>query len=486
MGKGLTSNTAALCTILAAAYIVLGRLTFAVSVEYGNVTSVVFAPEGVALAFTILFGARVAPGIVIGQMLLSYWSGPSILGGLGIGLFNCAEGILGGYLFHRWKISHGFDRLRDVGLFVAMIFFILQPISATGGVLVLWLIGTIPPELIPSSWASWWIQGIQKPLPSLELVPSAWAHWWLGNSIGQLMVAPLLIAWLRPAPAHTAGSDAGHTILITSVIGFVVLLTLGDLQSHPLLLLTVIYPVLVWLGLRYGIRVATIVNLLIVPAVTWAAASGQGFMSHLSVPERIAYVGFFIATGSIFMLMLCAMFEERRRLVEQLTDLACKDGLTQISNRRHFVESAERAIAQAHRHGRSLSLMLLDVDHFKQVNDRHGHAVGDLVLAMVGRCCREIARKSDLVGRVGGEEFALLLPETPAKGAQEFAERLRLLIADQEVKTEQGLVRITISAGVSSLGEQDALEGLMTAADRAMYQAKHSGRNRVELAARIP
>jgi len=473
----------ALNLLLMALYVVLGRITFAASVEYGNVTSVVFVPEGVALAFAILFGPRVAPGIVLGQALLSYWSGPSVLGGLGIGLFNAAEAVLGGWLFRRWGLSRRFGRPRDVGLFAAMVLCILQPISATGGILVLLAVGMVPPEAAAWLGDAWWIRGLQKPLPSLDLVPSAWVHWWIGNSVGQLLAVPLLLAWLTPGTrradpvrllelaALAAGVSAGLLLLPwQSPQGFVLLLAVG-------------YPLLIWIGLRYGLRAATVANVLATLVVVSAGVHGYGFMQQMSVPDRLFYVSFFIATGVLSSLALFALLEERRALIQQLTELASKDALTKVSNRRYFVEQAERALAQAWRAGSPVSLVLLDVDHFKRINDQYGHAAGDLALRALARCCMETLRPGDVVGRIGGEEFALLLPRADARDAAAAAERLRERVKALALHAGRShALRMTFSAGIAQAAPQDGLDDLLRRADEAMYQAKRAGRDRIALA----
>lgn len=487
----INSRVVTLNGLLLFLYVALGRLTFAGSVEHGNVTSVIFVPEGVALAFAIRYGARVAPGILLGQTMLSYWSGPSLLGGLGIGFFNALEAVLGGYLCHRWRLSLVFDRLRDVGLFAGMIFFILQPISATVGVLILLAHGMIPAHmasaLIPAHMAdllggAWWIQGIQKPLLSLNLALPAWMHWWTGNCVGQLLVAPLVLAWLSPVKRKAAPLRWIELVGLAAGTAVVLLLAYTDLPSSPVLLLALGYALLVWIALERGLRAVTVANTLMAMMVVWLGVHGDGFMSNLPVPERLFYVSFFVGTAVLFSLTLFALFEERKDLIHQLTELASKDALTQLSNRRHFTEQSERELTRARREGQPVSLALLDVDHFKAINDRHGHAVGDQVLQMFARCCGATLRASDLMGRVGGEEFALLLPNTNAQHAGEILRRMLNMIAQQSIHTPDGAeVRITFSAGVVEIAPGASLDAMYSAADRALYQGKSAGRNRVEV-----
>lgn len=469
-------NVAVAALILAAAYLILGRLTFAVSVEYSNVTSVVFAPEGVALAFAVAFGPRVAWGVLLGQALLSIWSGPSVLGGLAIGTVNALECALGALLFVRWRISPRFGHPRDVLLFVALVFLVLQPLSATGGVSVLWALGATPLDWIPDALEPFWVQGIQRPLTDAAEIPSAWAHWWIGNAVGQVLIAPLLLAWSIKRGDHrtTTRPDLIVSAVAIGLLGFAA----TAFPIYPLLILGVTYPLLVWIGLRRGLRGVTTANVLIAPAITWAGASGYGFLAHLSVPDRLAYVSFFIATASVFSLMLFAMFEERRLLVERLDKLARQDSLVPLANRRHFVETLNRELEHAAQDGGSLSVVVFDVDHFKRINDNFGHAAGDLALTAVAETCASLLGDGDLAARVGGEEFAIALPDTDLETARGFADELRAAVAEQHLGHDT-LAPMTVSVGVAVAHPRDSLDALLNRADRALYAAKRGGRNSV-------
>ena len=175
--------------------------------------------------------------------------------------------------------------------------------------------------------------------------------------------------------------------------------------------------------------------------------------------------------------------------IEQLRELATVDDLTKLLNRRQFLASLEAEYRRSVLSNANLSVLMIEADNFKQINDRfkqindrHGHAAGDTVLhALAERCC-SVLRKSDVVGRVGGEEFAILLPETDVDGAVEVAERLRAAIAAVGIPREEGVpLRVTVSIGVSTLAGNANLVTLMSQADDALYDAKHRGRNRVRL-----
>jgi diguanylate cyclase (GGDEF)-like protein len=174
-----------------------------------------------------------------------------------------------------------------------------------------------------------------------------------------------------------------------------------------------------------------------------------------------------------------ALALENAFLVEQLRQAASTDGLTGIANRRSFDGTLDRYLARATSSFEPVSLVLLDIDHFKRLNDEHGHQVGDDVLRQVALTLREAARVVDVPARYGGEEFAVVLPECDAEEAALVADRLRRAIAEAAT-----LVPITVSAGVATFPLHAASSAaLIRAADDALYRAKDAGRDRVVAAA---
>ncbi|MHB8765825.1 MAG: sensor domain-containing diguanylate cyclase [Deferrisomatales bacterium] len=168
------------------------------------------------------------------------------------------------------------------------------------------------------------------------------------------------------------------------------------------------------------------------------------------------------------------------RTLEQLKALAATDGLTGLANRRVFLDRLAAEAVRSRRYPGGLALILLDVDHFKKVNDTHGHPAGDEVLRRVAQCLRGFARETDLVARYGGEEFAALLPSTDLAGARILAERVRAGIEALAVTWDGKTIPVRASLGVSTLeGEKDTPEALVARADQALYAAKQGGRNRV-------
>lgn len=168
----------------------------------------------------------------------------------------------------------------------------------------------------------------------------------------------------------------------------------------------------------------------------------------------------------------------------KLIELATTDGLTHVLNRRAFLESAEDSFELMRRYGRPLSLLMIDADHFKSINDRYGHQVGDDVLVLLAQVCRDCLRTTDKLARFGGEEFIALLPETALDRAAEVASRLQDKVRDARVVTEDGeTVGFTVSIGVSEvLQSDDDMENVISRADAALYAAKEQGRDRFVVA----
>ncbi|WP_448205167.1 GGDEF domain-containing protein [Azospirillum sp. sgz302134] len=165
---------------------------------------------------------------------------------------------------------------------------------------------------------------------------------------------------------------------------------------------------------------------------------------------------------------------------ERLRQLSITDPLTGACNRRHFFDVAEQEMARSRRYDRPVALLVLDVDHFKRINDTHGHAVGDEALRVFTDACQSVLRGNDLLGRMGGEEFAILLPETDAAGAALVAERIRARTAELSVPAGAEEVRFTVSIGLASChAGSRSVDGLLSCADEALYRAKAAGRNRV-------
>ncbi|ACG71382.1 diguanylate cyclase [Anaeromyxobacter sp. K] len=205
---------------------------------------------------------------------------------------------------------------------------------------------------------------------------------------------------------------------------------------------------------------------------TWV--NGREVAVHRLAPGDRVQVGAFVAR------YLRAGDAEESELAA-LADLALRDPLTGLPNRRAFEESLRREVARARRGGDRLAVAVLDVDRFKDVNDRHGHAAGDVALAEVARRAAAALRAGDLLARIGGEELAAILPGADVAAAAEVAERVRCAVGKEPVQAGGQAIRVTVSLGCAELAPEDA-EGadLFARADAQLYRAKHAGRDRVE------
>jgi diguanylate cyclase (GGDEF)-like protein len=165
---------------------------------------------------------------------------------------------------------------------------------------------------------------------------------------------------------------------------------------------------------------------------------------------------------------------------EEIYRLMTVDGLTQAYNRRYFDEALEREFNRSRRYSRDLSLIAMDIDFFKRVNDTYGHLAGDSLLRQLAAAVKPKLRRDDIFARTGGEEFGVLLPEIPLEAARLIAEKVRRIVETTTFRHEQLVIPCTVSLGVAMLGGDDAAESLYRRADERLYEAKQRGRNRVE------
>jgi len=173
---------------------------------------------------------------------------------------------------------------------------------------------------------------------------------------------------------------------------------------------------------------------------------------------------------------------DNAKLFERMQQLAITDGLTNLYNRRYFYMVLENEIERARRYASPLSLVMMDIDHFKRVNDKYGHLAGDDVLEAMAGLCKGLLRQADEMFRYGGEEFTILLPETNAELAMNVAERIRRTIAETVFNTDKEQVKISVSMGVTQFDPSYASPGdFIETADKALYEAKQAGRNCVKV-----
>lgn len=233
--------------------------------------------------------------------------------------------------------------------------------------------------------------------------------------------------------------------------------------------------------------------------MAWAEVSGLAARDAAALPAQnyaflsMVLTGLGVVCGAllIYPTIARAAVEQGnlRRMTETLSvrsqsleHAAATDGLTGMHNRRYFDDALREYLAAFRRIGKPIGMIVLDLDHFKQVNDTHGHDVGDEVLRQVAGCLQEFTRYHDVVARLGGEEFAILSPNIGQRQLVDLAERIRRAVAQLAIPTGNVTVRVTISAGVAIWDGKETGESLYRRADTQLYDAKRSGRNRVSAA----
>ena len=204
--------------------------------------------------------------------------------------------------------------------------------------------------------------------------------------------------------------------------------------------------------------------------------SGEEFIAHITLDAVRMVSGQIAAYVEVF-----HDITEQKRREERLYQRATRDPLTGLFNRGHFTEMATIEIDRARRFAEPLSLAMLDIDHFKKINDTYGHEAGDKAIICLATACARFIRKIDFIGRIGGEEFAILLPRANKEPAVQVMQRLRIMLAEQRVPVLDKNINFTVSMGIATLRPTTKdLAELLRNADAALYKAKREGRNRVE------
>jgi len=186
---------------------------------------------------------------------------------------------------------------------------------------------------------------------------------------------------------------------------------------------------------------------------------------------------------SVTIMPICLVLAVENRLIRELEHVASHDSLTGVWGRRIMLDAIKRQLAALRRYGTEFGLLIIDLDRFKPINDQHGHLAGDAVLIAVVNAIRPILRTESLFGRLGGEEFAVLLPNCNATDLHNMAERIRAIVEGLSVRYEELDLQVTVSIGGCQVSDPqvDKVATALTVADRALYRAKDSGRNRVDI-----
>lgn len=295
---------------------------------------------------------------------------------------------------------------------------------------------------------------------------------WIG--LGELAASAVLFLgiWRLKSTRYLQAWIYGYLVTLFSFFLVIIVLPNASVSAFVWVLMM---PVLAYLllGKREGLILCT----------PFMLAGGVIYYIHLGqVNSAHAYIDLLnmVLCGAL-MLVFVHLYEIRREEAEQrLVDMAQTDALTGLANRSSFQGTLNRTIAECERSGVSFALVIMDIDHFKVVNDTLGHDAGDHVLRNIGRCLTERLRGTDFVGRLGGEEFGLILRDVKPADAFELMDQLRQRIADSELTYGEARIRVTASFGIAQWPDHGReAESLLRVADRCLYSGKRAGRNRV-------
>src|SRR5215469_12755977 len=446
---GNKRGSVAAIVMLALAYFTAAKLGFKFAYINPSATAV-WVPTGISITAFLILGYRVWPAIFLGAFLANVTTAGSVLTSIAISIGNTLEGILGSYLVNRFAASRRFfERASDIFRFAFLAGMVATAVSATIGVTALALAGF-------ADWAKY---------------STIWCTWWVGDASGAIVVTPLVLLWRdNPSLKWSRNQIIELSFLFLGLISSAFFVFGGRFHSlvknYPLEYLCI--PFLIWAAFRFGRRKAATANLLLGVIATWGTLEGYGPFSRQSQNTSLLLLQVFIAIVSITSLALAAESSEHKRAEEHVRQLAVTDPLTGLANYRQLLSALELEIKRYGRTGRSFAVLLLDLDGLKRINDSHGHVIGSRALCRIGQVLRTHCRDVDTPARYGGDEFALVLPETTAKGAEQIAARIR-----ERVAQDEEIPAISVSVGIAVFPEDgETIEAILSRADRSLYDMK--------------
>jgi len=444
--------------VVATGYFVLAKAGLEFAFANQSVTSV-WPPTGLALAAILIWGYRMWPAVAAGAFLANITTAGPLLGVLGITTGNTLEAVVGAYLLTRVAgFRPTLERVKDVSALVFYAAILSTMISATIGVASLLAAGLVPDGEIASTWRVWWF----------------------GDLGGDLIVAPaLLVIASRPWSELRLGIHADATALLAVLVGVSVFaFTVESTLSY------VVFPILFWIAFRFR-QPGTVAAGVIVSAIAvWFTAHGEGPFIDGSQDSELLRAQTFVGVATVIGLLGAALITERRQAGEQLRYLADHDQMTGLLNRGRFTEELRAWFAYNSRYDVQGAVLIIDVDHFKEVNDGLGHAAGDELLVRLASVLRRRLRDTDVAARWGGDEFTVLLPRASEdEAATVAAALLEALRSEGAVMSEEGMRKATVSIGVTPFGSGLGLDldEVLARADIALYRAKNAGRDQVQL-----
>ena len=437
---------------VAAVYFLAGKLGLSLAFVHPCSTAV-WPPSGIALAAFLILGYRVWPGVALGAFLVNVTTAGSIWTSIAIAVGNTLEGVAGAYLVSRFANgARCFDRVQDTLKFAFLGGLACTAISSTIGVSALALGGF-------ARWADY------KPI---------WFTWWLGDAAGILVLGSLLLLWSSDYRVKWKWERMGEFGILLAGLTATSQIVFGPFahRSYPVEYLCI--PFLIWSAFRFGPREAAAVTFVLSAIAIWGTLHGFGPFALGARNESLLLLQAFMSIVAVMTLTLAVLTAERGRAEEQILNLAVTDPLTGLANYRKLIDTLDLEIKRFGRTGRPFSVLLLDMDGLKTLNDNHGHLVGSRALCRLGNVLRVHCRDIDTAGRYGGDEFILVMPESGRKQALLVAQRVRQRVAEDD---EKPAISVSIGAAVYPR-DGETRDELLEAADRALYEMKRRSREK--------
>ena len=456
--------------ILAAGYSLTGIVGLSLAIPPGYATAV-WPPSGIALAALLMWGPRVWPGLWVGSFLVNVavalttanvdmnLTSLGIAASIAVG--STLQTLVAAYALQRW-----------VG--VAALFESGSATLAFTGI-------TAAGCLIAASWGAGTLL-IAGVVDSSNFLDS-WQTWWLGDLIGMLVFAPVFLTWRQSLQVGRRPWRVAEMFLSFALLAITVTIVFAAPMpaqgpARPLAFLPL--PILVWIACRFRPSAVALAVCLVSMIAIAATANGAGPFGGVRTNESLLLLQVFIGLTAVTALMLTATMTGQRQsareyqnLSAEMEQLALSDELTGLRNRRGFLVLADQALRMARRTQAKCALVFIDLDGLKQVNDSRGHAAGDAMISSAAGVLNHVFRESDIVGRVGGDEFAVFAVLDEGDGATTIGHRLQAAI-DQFNAQAAPTMKLSMSVGIEELPRQSdiPLDELLTRADRAMYEKK--------------
>ncbi len=473
-------NLFALVFLLAAGYLATALGGLAMSRQSGNIATL-WPPNGMLVAALLLSSPRRWKDVLIagafGSLLANLFNGNTLLPACSITIANMIEAAIAAMIIrHQTGRRVLFQHSSDVVVLIT---------AAITSALVAGAVSATSAKLL-----------MYAPFTTIFI------KWVLGDVLGLLVVMPIAVI------AHDLVKHGPDVIMrqrshgeSAAILGVVLGVSLAVFSPNVPPVQFLVMPTVLFASFRLGPLGAALSTVIVavVGSLGTAIAAKAGALPADEVTLRVFNFQLNLAVLFLTALPIGSAMAQRHQLERDLTEekeradrfasemaaLANVDDLTGLATRRFFLDQLDLMAATARRIKQPLTLAMIDIDHFKPINDKFGHAVGDAVLMAIGAACRSAVRTDDVIGRLGGEEFAMLMPLTDQETAFRIVDRLREAVAAISIPTSDGRsVSVTISIGMAMFADQLQIDRLLLDADRALYLAKERGRNRIVLAER--